>query len=138
MARIFFLNRKSAKSYFCSLKRKSGLSWKLLSSSLGVSSRQFNDWRICKNSFPQSVADLVKIRYRVKLPLKVLTKEDNWHLKDAAKKGGQRRFEMYGNLGTLEGRRKGGIKSLKTHKIRNTGFILAKEIRKPRPKGRPA
>jgi len=111
------------KRHFCSLKEESKLSWKLLATKFGISNRQFCDWRACRCSFPKSVADFIKTQYNLEVPSEVSVKEDNWHVKDAARKGAQRHFEIYGNFGTSEGRRRGGINSLKTHKIKNTGFF---------------
>lgn len=132
MARIFFPDANSADNYFCSLKEKSGLSWELLAVEFGFSNRQFCDWRARRCSFPGVVADFAKNKYGLNLPLEIFTKEDNWHIKDAARKGARRRFELYGELGTPEGRRKGGINSQRTHKIRNTGIFQAKKITRPR------
>ena len=40
-------------------------------------------------------------------------------------------MQVYGNLGTPEGRKKGGIASLVVHNSKNTGFITLKKIRTP-------
>lgn len=132
MARIFFSDANSADNYFRSLKEKSGLSWKLLAKEFGFSNRQFCDWRARRSSFPMTVADFVRNKFGLELPSEVITKEDNWHIKDAARKGAKRRFELYGEFGTPEGRRRGGLNSIKTHKIRNTGIFQAKKIMRPR------
>ena len=51
----------------------------------------------------------------------------------AAKKGARRRYDLYGNPGTPEGRRLGGIRSLLTHhKYKGGGFKLLKHISRPR------
>lgn len=133
MTRIFFPNSNSANNYFCTLKEKSKLSWKLLAIKLNISDRQLRDWKANKCSFPGSVANFVKTKYGLELPLEISAKKDNWHVKDAARKGARRRFEIYGDFGTLEGRIKGGTNSIKTHKIRGTGFFLVKKIKRPRP-----
>lgn len=51
---------------------------------------------------------------------------------DAARRGGLARQAKYGDLGTPEGRRLGGLRSLITHKKSNTGFNTLKKIRLPR------
>lgn len=132
MARIFFANRSIANSYFRTLKEKSKLSWKLLAIKLGISDRQLRDWKANKYSLPESVTKFAKNQYGLKTPLEVSVRVNNWHVIDAARKGAQRRFEMYGELSTPEGRRRGGLNSLKTHKSKNTGFLLAKKIKRPR------
>lgn len=55
------------------------------------------------------------------------------HLREAGSRGGKRRVELYGNPGTEEGRRLGGLRSLKTHKAMKTGFKRLIRIAKPRP-----
>ncbi len=54
------------------------------------------------------------------------------HLKRAGRLGGLARIRMYGNPGTAEGRRRGGINSLKTHKRRRGGFKVLRRIKFPR------
>ena len=48
------------------------------------------------------------------------------------RKGGLARTRLYGNPGTPEGRRKGGLRSLKTHKRKKTGFKLLHEVAVPK------
>src|SRR3989344_6556012 len=55
---------------------------------------------------------------------------------EAARIGGLVRQKMYGDLGTPEGRAKGGMNSLATHKRLKTGFKLLRTIRFPRPSAR--
>lgn len=47
------------------------------------------------------------------------------------RKGGLARSARHGNLGTKEGRRKGGLNSLQTHGKRKTGFKVLKSIAIP-------
>ncbi|MDP2665081.1 MAG: LAGLIDADG family homing endonuclease [bacterium] len=53
-------------------------------------------------------------------------------LRAIGRKGGLARFARYGNLGTPEGRKKGGLNSLKTHNKYNTGFLTLKKISIPK------
>ncbi len=55
---------------------------------------------------------------------------DYWHIKEAGRKGGLARFSKYGNIGTAEGRRKGGLASIATHKKNSTLFNNIKVIKK--------
>ena len=52
------------------------------------------------------------------------------HLKEISAKGGRARVAKHGNPGTQEGRRRGGMHSLKTHKLKGTKFKLLQNIRK--------
>lgn len=56
---------------------------------------------------------------------------DYWHIKEASRKGGLTTFRKYGNLGTAEGRIKGGLASIATHKKNGTLFNNIKSIKKP-------
>lgn len=50
----------------------------------------------------------------------------------AGKLGGEARFRIHGALGTVEGRRLGGLRSLATHRLRKTAFKTLREIKKPK------
>lgn len=52
---------------------------------------------------------------------------------DAGRLGAYARMRLHGNPGTIKGRRKGGLKSIETHKKMKTGFILRKAIHIPKP-----
>ena len=64
--------------------------------------------------------------------MRYLTITQRKRLKAIAHLGGLSRFRIYGNPGTMEGRKLGGLNSLKTHRRNDTGFILAKNFIKPR------
>jgi len=49
-----------------------------------------------------------------------------------SREGGLARIRLHGNPGTKEGRRKGGLASLKTHRAKNTRFKLLRSIKCPR------
>src|SRR3989338_5038884 len=49
----------------------------------------------------------------------------------AGRLGGLARVAIHGNPGTTIGRRLGGLHSLKTHQLRNTGFKMLKLVRLP-------
>ena len=53
------------------------------------------------------------------------------HLRKISHFGALARLEKYGNPGTIEGRRKGGMNSLKVHKNNPSGFIVAKDHKAP-------
>lgn len=131
MGRILFKLENTRVNYFCSLKNISGLSWNLLAKKLEISERQLRDIRKGIYSFPTSIANVVQELYGIQLPNAITVQKDYWHVKKAAKLGGKRRFELYGSPGTSEGRRKGGINSLKTHQKNNSGFKLSKSILTP-------
>lgn len=131
MSRLFFNDDNTRKKYFEALKTKSKLSWKKLSRDLFISVRQLRDWKVGKTSMSLKAAKVVEKKYMVKIPEKTTIKDDNWHMEEASRKGGKRRFELHGNPGTSAGRRKGGVNSLIIHNGKNTGFVVAKQITKP-------
>src|SRR3989344_6821658 len=49
----------------------------------------------------------------------------------AGRLGGLARIAIYGNPGTATGRKLGGLHSLKTHRLRNTGFKMLKRVKFP-------
>lgn len=51
--------------------------------------------------------------------------------KHASRLGGLARNRKYGNPGTLAGRRRGGLNSLKTHRLLKTGFKLLRPVASP-------
>lgn len=51
---------------------------------------------------------------------------------ESGRLGGLARMATGVNIGNTEGRRRGGLNSLATHKRLQTGFITLKEVRKPR------
>ena len=132
MPRYFFPDNESIDNYFNQLKKSANLPWSSVAIELGFSSRQLRDWRSGKFSIPSKTIYLINKKYSVSVPPGVVIKEDGWHMKGAASKGGKRRYELYGDIGTLVGRRKGGLNSGKIHRINNTGFKLAKKILIPR------
>ncbi len=51
---------------------------------------------------------------------------------EAGRMGGRARIAKHGNPGTLEGRRLGGQRSIKTHQKNKTGFVVLRNIRLPK------
>lgn len=129
MPRIFFPSPQSRQTYFDSIKKSSQLPWRQIASLCKISFRHLSDLKRGKYSLSQSKADFILEKFYVRLPKDVIIKEDKWHILTAAKLGGQRHFELYGPpVATKETRSRGGINSLKTHKLQNIGFVVAKNI----------
>ncbi|CAN5707042.1 hypothetical protein BH11PAT2_BH11PAT2_06200 [soil metagenome] len=57
-------------------------------------------------------------------------------MKKIASKGAIIRMKLHGNPGTPEGRRLGGMRSLKTHALRESNFKTLRKINKPRHSSR--
>jgi len=102
----------------------------------GVCNRTVRDWKREKNNI--SFWPLFSICYKQKttFPKNIEVRPPYWSVKKASKLGGMRRAELYGNPGTPEGRRKGGIRS--QEKLRSdpsyaekSKFKLRKKIKYP-------
>ena len=110
------------------------IKWSDLAKSLEVSDRNLRDWRVGKITIPIAAYNkcltIAKINPNILKPEEL---EDFWHINSAAKKGGLARMKLYGNLGTSEGRKRGGLNSIKGHQQINTGFKILKKIRRVSP-----
>lgn len=132
VSRIFFLGAAARDNYFASLRKLSGLSFKALSQRLKISQRHLTDIKNGAYSLPGLIANKISDEFGLDLPDDIEVRHDYWHTKEAGKIGWKKHFELYGFIpATYESRRKGGLNSLKTHKAKNTGFFLLKEIKTP-------
>lgn len=128
MARVYFSD-KDREEYFKNLKRLSGLSWFSLAEELGISDRHLRDCRKGVYSISTSISDSIFEKYSLALPKHASIKSDMWYISKAGKLGGKRHFELYGPPpATKASRRKGGFNSRRINILRNTGFIVAKNI----------
>jgi len=110
MARVIFKKNKQSK-FLEKVKFTSGLSTEKLASICNVCNRTFKDWS--KGKFNISYKALLILVKKVNLPLPkdIRIVEDYWYVKKGARKGVLRRIQLYGGIGTPEGRKKGGIVS---------------------------
>lgn len=126
------LSAQNLKKLFNAALTKSG-NRKILATELGASKRTIRDWQNGKYSLPFSAFEkLASISSINKKNLRFKKMPDFWHTKKAGQKGALVIMNRYGNIGTPEGRKRGGFASLKTHKIKQTGFKVLKSILKPR------
>lgn len=127
------LSKKDRQRLFLALK-ESGKNSKSITAIHHISARTLNDWRCGLTTIPLiAFSHLVAI---ASLDLDDFSPKflpDLWHIREAGRKGAQARMKQHGNFGTVEGRRRGGINSLKTHQQRNTGFKILKPVYSPRP-----
>lgn len=127
MDRIF-LDQTSRQSYFESIAALISKSHNSFANELNISERTLRDWASGKYRFPVWFAE--KIRNNFGLPLPGDSKiEDEQKIKAiAGRKGAIIRNSIYGNPGTMDGRKKGGLNSLKKHSVNKTGFKTLKEM----------
>lgn len=110
-----------------------GIDFARLALLLKVSQRNLRDWRSGKISLPERA--YLKCLTFSKLNqknFKPIFLDDYWYTKKGGKKGAVARMLLYGNLGTPEGRKKGGLASIRSHSLlKNSGFKILRQIRKP-------
>ncbi len=125
------LDTQVRNEYFTSLKSKANLSWKEIAKILEVNGRMLRSWRSGELTIPKNLFDKVENLYSIKIPTRSKLLIEFWHIKDAARKGAIVRQLKYGDLGTAEGRRKGGLNSLRSPKLHATNFKFRKAINIP-------
>lgn len=130
--RVIFANKNQRDLYFSTLKIESNLSWLELCRILGVKERMLRFWRSGVLSTPKSLGERIQQAYGIRLPRNVQIVPLYRHLKEASRKGALIRYKLYGNPGTPEGRKRGGLNSLKSLKLRSTNFKFLKPVFKPR------
>jgi len=135
MSRIKFV-KITQQNYLNNIKEKTNNDWPTLAKICGVHSRTFFDWR--RNRYQMSSDALKRLQkeFKLTLPRGVETLPDTWHIKRASRLGGIKRNELYGNPGTPEGRRKGGLATCLKFKnnptlAKKSGFIIRKQIFTP-------
>lgn len=135
MSRVKFLENKQS-SFLEKIMRTNNLDLGNLAEICNVDKRTLFDWR--RDRYQMSYASFQLLRRKLKTPdPKIEVLPDGWNNNNAARLGGIRRNELYGNPGTPEGRRKGGLTTWKSYvlnpaKFVNSGFIGPKEIQYPR------
>lgn len=91
------------------LLKETGLTASCLASLCKVNRRTFSDWRTGKFSIHQRVFEKLCKEFNLVRPKDIKIVTDDWNVSEAARKGGLRRFELYGPLGTAESCRRGGL-----------------------------
>ena len=117
--------------YFREVKRAANLDWLKIANVLNVQVRMLRGWRSGEFTLPLVVSRKIEKKFGIKLPGHTLLNR-YWHNKKAAKKGALKRYALYGNPGTSGGRRRGGINSLTSNKLRSTNFQYLKTIKIPK------
>ena len=98
----------------------------------GVSLRTITDWRRGISTMPvEAFTNFLKLSDIKEGDLSPKLLPDFWNAKTAAREGALVRTRLYGNFGTPEGRRKGGLASLATHYKNKSNFKTLKKIRTP-------
>ena len=112
-----------------------------LAQTCGVHPRSVRDWRREKHRIPLDSLKRIYEETGLSLPTQLRLIPDFWHLREAARLGGQHHAKLYGPPGTLESRRKGGHISCERFQAnpelaKACGFIIRKAIKRPRKSDR--
>lgn len=122
---------KGGSKFFGVLVESSGLPLSFFAADAGVSQRTIRSWRMGETSMPLAKAEEWSKRFAVPLP-----ENHTFNLRErrsaAGAVGGQARQLRYGNLGTPEGRSRGGIHSMESHRAKTQSSFVA--LRVPRPR----
>lgn len=126
------LDQEQRALYFGSLKSKVALQWPQIARTLQVEDRMLRSWRSGEYTLPKQVSQRIYTIYGVSLPPGVKILPEYWHIQKAGRKGALRRYELYGDLGTPEGRRLGGLHSMQSQILKGTKFVFRKKVTLPR------
>ena len=132
------LKRGQQKKFLNRIAKYFNFDWQQIAKISNVCERSLRDWRREKyNISYEALLRLQKIA-DTPIPKKREILPEYWSARKFARKGALKRYQIYGNLGTPEGRRKGGISSQKLFRLnpeyaKNLGIIMRKDIRKPKP-----
>lgn len=110
MPRIIFKSDKQSQ-FLKEVKQYSALNVDELALLCSVSPRTFRDWLRGKYTISEDALLALKNKLKIKLPEDIEVVDDYWYVTKGARKGALKRMELYGSLGTEEGRHKGGTNS---------------------------
>ncbi len=120
------------RNFLLNVEVRSGLKPDELASMVGVVPRSYRDWRREKLNMSEKAGDILCQRYGVELPESKTKMIERWkaNRSEIGARGGREYFRKYGSPATLEGRRKGGAKTLAI--LRERGIIpLTREFEFP-------
>lgn len=113
-----------------------GMSWAKIAELCNICERSLRDWRTEKYNMNFESSLKLSNLTKTQIPKKISVLPEYWSTKKAARKGAVGRYKKYGNPGTSEGRRKGGLVSQAKFKAnpeyaRSIGVIIRKDIKRP-------
>ncbi|MFA5062965.1 MAG: LAGLIDADG family homing endonuclease [Candidatus Omnitrophota bacterium] len=134
MPRVKFLKTRQS-NFLKKIKKRYGLDWPDLAEICRVDKRTFFDWRRDKYQMSYTSFQALQKKLKISTP-KIKVLQDDWNVKSAGRLGALRRMELYGNIGTPEGRSRGGLTTRMKYRMnpqlfKETGFIGPKDISYP-------
>lgn len=135
MIHLIYANKawhQKSREVFSSLRKK-GFDFHRLANLIGVCERTVRDWAKGKYLLNGAAFEIfLDLSNLAVVDLQATALDDHWHIVRAARSGGRRRQELYGDLGTPEGRRRGGMQSAHIQKSLPNGFVKLKSIHVPK------
>ena len=126
----YFFTQEDLDQIFTPLKHTYG-SWSKLAKDYGISTRSLQDWRNSRTALPENFIKSVSTKLPFSLP-RPARKIDESKIKSTnGKIGGLTRQALYGNPGTADGRRLGGIRSSETMRAQGVTFFSPLAIKEP-------
>lgn len=118
------------REYFIAVRKAYAAPWSRIAQDIRVSSRAITSWRLQENTTPLDITERWEKEFGIILPKHTIVDLDESR-KEAGSLGGRAREMLYGNLGTPEGRRKGGLRSQQTHKKNNLSPFVPRSVKTP-------
>ena len=111
MGRIVFKPGQQAR-FLWSIKKSSSLNFKDIAIFCRKNIKTISTWYHEKYLMPFDIAKRLSRTFSVKLPFNSKIRPEFWNTKEAGRLGGIARYKRYGNPGTSDGRKLGGMRSV--------------------------
>ena len=128
----YSVEKESLQKWFSSLKMQSGLSWIRIAKLYGITHRTLFEWRTGCATLPYKFVKFVYDHFGIDFVKKKEELSDHWSKSKSGKIGGLQRKLLYGNPGTVEGRRLGGLHSIQTHQNKKNSAFIARKVMLPK------
>lgn len=122
---------KQRLKFFEIVRNKLHGTWPSIALQLNTHPRTLRDWRQGKTKMPKDIISRVERILNTKFTTQFTFIEEGSHRSDAGRKGALVRTLLYGNSGTPEGRKKGGLRSAEIQRSKKTNFKRRLVIKYP-------
>jgi len=118
------ISKKQQIDFLQEVKVKSQMDAEALGIFCNVSGHTVRDWSRAKYTLPHEVGLLLSSKFKVSLPMDFKILKRYWYIKKYARKGALARQKIYGLLGSVETRRKGGLISQEKRRKNPEKYLL--------------
>lgn len=134
--RVKFLEGKQ-RLFIANVNKKLNVDRDELSRIFNINRRTLSDWSREKSTMRYKVLLDLHTNYKIPIPKEIKILSQFWYVNRAAKLGALVRNKLYGNFGTPEGRRKGGLATIKKFMLKpelakKLGIRIIKDIKRPK------